>query len=169
MSWAYSISVYSTCTIPHRPGVPPISCVLSAAPRFAAWYALLLGKSNDLIDYGASLLLLVVDPGLICGFVVPVLEAFPGAAMVVFSGLGPPESVQLQLNVGMGSLAGSTVFLLTIPWAASVLAGRVDLDAAGKLFVYGVISMPSLLVPRDVFQAQRRSTQSALVLRWAGQ
>jgi hypothetical protein len=60
-----------------------------------------------------------------------VLEALPGAAMVLFSGIGPAETVQLQLNVGMGSLAGSTVFLLTIPWAASILSGRVDLDDTG--------------------------------------
>ncbi len=96
------------------------------------WYALLLGKSNDLIDYGASMLLLVVDPGLICGFVIPLLEAVPGAAMVLFSGIGPASTVQQNINVGMGSLAGSTVLLLTIPWAASVFSGRVDIADNGE-------------------------------------
>lgn len=33
-----------------------------------------------------------------------------------------------QISVGMGTLAGSTVMLLTIVWGGSVLLGRCDLD-----------------------------------------
>ena len=36
------------------------------------------------------------------------------------------------LAVGVYMLAGSTIMLLTVPWALSLWAGRVDLDAEGK-------------------------------------
>ncbi len=34
--------------------------------------------------------------------------------------------------MGVGALAGSTIMLLTIPWALSVYGGRVDLDSNGN-------------------------------------
>jgi Ca2+-binding EF-hand superfamily protein len=34
-----------------------------------------------------------------------------------------------QLNVGIGTMAGSTIMLLTMPWFLSVIGGRVNLDA----------------------------------------
>uniref|UniRef100_M4BED1 EF-hand domain-containing protein n=1 Tax=Hyaloperonospora arabidopsidis (strain Emoy2) TaxID=559515 RepID=M4BED1_HYAAE len=44
--------------------------------------------------------------------------------------MGP--NAQEQISVGVGALAGSTIMLLTIPWALSVYAGRVNLDANGR-------------------------------------
>lgn len=38
-----------------------------------------------------------------------------------------------QISVGMGTLAGSTVMLLTIVWGGSVLCGRCDLDEASGM------------------------------------
>ena len=38
-------------------------------------------------------------------------------SIVAFSGLGDIESVQTQISIGIGALAGSTVMLSTIPWA----------------------------------------------------
>lgn len=35
----------------------------------------------------------------------------------------------LQVSVGMGALAGSTVMLLTVVWGGSVLFGRCDIDS----------------------------------------
>ena len=35
----------------------------------------------------------------------------------------------MQVAVGLGTLAGSTVMLLTLAWGGSVLAGRCDLNA----------------------------------------
>ena len=34
----------------------------------------------------------------------------------------------MQVNVGIGTLAGSTIMLLTVAWGGSLLAGRCDLD-----------------------------------------
>jgi hypothetical protein len=38
-----------------------------------------------------------------------------------------------QLNVGIGTLAGSTIMLLTMPWFLSILGGRVNLDPKTRL------------------------------------
>ena len=54
------------------------------------------------------------------------------AAIILFSGLGSIESAQETLSVGVGALAGSTIMLLTIPYAISIYAGRVDIDANGN-------------------------------------
>lgn len=47
---------------------------------------------------------------------------------MLFSGMGDLEEAQEQLSVGVGALAGSTIMLLTIPWALAGFAGRVDID-----------------------------------------
>ena len=54
---------------------------------------------------------------------------------MLFSGLGP--DAQNQLGVGVGALAGSTIMLLTVPWGAAVIAGRVGIGPDG-LAHYGV-------------------------------
>ena len=41
--------------------------------------------------------------------------------------LGDVEQAQENLAVGVGALAGSTIMLLTVPFALSLYAGRVDL------------------------------------------
>lgn len=33
----------------------------------------------------------------------------------------------MQVAVGVGALAGSTIMLLTIPWFLSIVGGRVDI------------------------------------------
>jgi hypothetical protein len=53
--------------------------------------------------------------------------AVPDGAIVLFAGMAPPDVVQKQLAVGIGTLAGSTIMLLTIPWFLSIMAGRVNI------------------------------------------
>lgn len=69
-----------------------------------------------------------------CVAPLPVLGAVPDGAIVLFSGLGP--DAEEQLSVGVGALAGSTIMLLTIPWALSIFAGRVTLDSEGAFVLY---------------------------------
>lgn len=38
------------------------------------------------------------------------------------------HSVSMQVSVGVGTLAGSTIMLLTIAWGGSLLVGRCDLN-----------------------------------------
>jgi len=94
-----------------------------------ACYAFILFKASKLIADGSEMLMLFMSPGLVGGLVLPVLGAVPDGAIVLFSGLGP--DAQEQLKVGVGALAGSTILLLSIPWAACVWLGRVDLAPTG--------------------------------------
>ena len=59
--------------------------------------------------------------------VLPLLGAVPDGAIMLFSGLGDIEEAQETLSVGVGALAGSTIMLLTIPWALSIVFGRVNI------------------------------------------
>ena len=60
------------------------------------------------------------------------MGAVPDAAVIVASGLGSDrDQVQNEVSVGLGTLAGSTVMLLTLAWSWSLMAGRCDLDQNG--------------------------------------
>mmetsp|Transcript_35920 Transcript_35920/g.61852 ORF Transcript_35920/g.61852 Transcript_35920/m.61852 type:complete len:575 (-) Transcript_35920:547-2271(-) len=93
-------------------------------------YGYILCYASNLISDGSELLLLIPSmAGIIGSVVLPMLGAVPDGCMVLFSGLGP--EAQEQLDVGIGTLAGSTIMLLTIPWFLSILGGRVNLDKKG--------------------------------------
>ncbi len=55
--------------------------------------------------------------------------ALPDCLIILLSGLGSgtPEEIQAELSIGVGTLVGSTVMLLTVPWALGVYLGRRDL------------------------------------------
>lgn len=96
-----------------------------------AVYGFVLFNASNMISDGSELLLLVpAMAGIVGSIVLPVLGAVPDGAIVLFSGMGP--DAQQQMSVGVGALAGSTIMLLTIPWALSIYAGRVNLDAQGR-------------------------------------
>ena len=91
-------------------------------------YGAVLFKSADVLSEGSELLMFVPSIKDVVGSIVlPILGAVPDGAIVLFSGMGPIEEAQAQLNVGVGALAGSTIMLLTIPWFLSLWAGRVDM------------------------------------------
>jgi len=63
----------------------------------------------------------------------PVLGAVPDAAMIVVSGaFGTVAEAQVQVAVGVGTLAGSTIMLLTVPWTASLFVAACDFDEFGE-------------------------------------
>ena len=95
-------------------------------------YGYALYAASNMISEGSDLLLLVPSlAGIVGSCVLPVLGAVPDGAIMLFSGLGSVEEAQENLAVGVGALAGSTIMLLTIPFALSLYAGRVDLKANG--------------------------------------
>lgn len=94
-------------------------------------YSFILYTASDLISEGSELLLLVPRYANIVGPVVlPILGALPDGAIVLFSGMG--ENAQKEVAVGLGTLAGSTVMLLTIPWAISIVCAVVPNNVKGK-------------------------------------
>jgi len=109
---------------------PRSPCALNPPPKKnPPGYILLQGAG--LLSEGSELLLEVVDPGIIGGVLLPCLGALPDALIVLNSGLkGTRDTAQEQLAVGMGTLAGSTVLLLSLAWGLGVILGRCDLDDA---------------------------------------
>ncbi len=59
--------------------------------------------------------------------------ALPDCLIILLSGLGSgtKDEIQQQLSVGVGTLVGSTVMLLTFPWAVGVYLGRRDINPHG--------------------------------------
>ena len=94
-----------------------------------AGYGYVLLQGANLIGDGSELLLEVMDPGLIGGLLLPILGALPDAAMIVVSGTGGTAAeAQEDVAVGIGTLAGSTVMLLSIAWGGSLVLGRCDIE-----------------------------------------
>lgn len=94
-------------------------------------YILLIGANQ--LSEGSELLLEILNPGIIGGLVLPVLGALPDTLIVIFSGLGvSKEEAAEQVAVGVGTLAGSTIMLLTIASGGSLLLGRCDISPSGK-------------------------------------
>ena len=83
-------------------------------------YILMIGSQT--ISSGSEMLLLIYGPGIVGGLLIPILGAIPDCAIILISGLGSgnKEEIQHELSVGVGTLVGSTVMLLTVPWAMGV-------------------------------------------------
>jgi len=111
----------------------------------------LFNASNMLAD-GSELLLLVPSlAGVVGSVVLPILGAVPDGAIMLFSGLGP--GAQEQLQVGVGTLAGSTIMLLTVPWGLCILAGGVGIrDGEAS---YGVKKPRRGTLARDAVLAEK--------------
>jgi len=109
----------------------PCSGTLSGNIFLVLNYSFILAYGAKMISHGSETLMEILSPGIIGGFVLPVLGALPDAAIIFVSALGGDiDQVQAQLAIGMGTLAGSNVLLLTIPWAASLWIGKVDINEA---------------------------------------
>eukprot|EP01138_Halocafeteria_seosinensis_P005145 gb/GECG01005260.1/.p1 GENE.gb/GECG01005260.1/~~gb/GECG01005260.1/.p1 ORF type:complete len:572 (+),score=71.43 gb/GECG01005260.1/:1-1716(+) len=95
-------------------------------------YGYILFLASNMIADGSELLTLLMSPGLVGGLILPVMGAVPDGAIILFSGLGPKSTAQENVAVGVGTLAGSTIMLLTVPWGLCQLMGRIDLTDKGK-------------------------------------
>uniref|UniRef100_A0ACD5VZ54 Uncharacterized protein n=1 Tax=Avena sativa TaxID=4498 RepID=A0ACD5VZ54_AVESA len=95
-------------------------------------YGFLMFKAATFLSAGSELLLEIMGPGLVGGLLLPILGALPDALLVLVSGLsGTKETAQSQVLIGMGLLAGSTVFLLTLLWGTCVVVGKCDVGPNG--------------------------------------
>jgi len=89
----------------------------------AVYFYVLSIASNLMADGSELLLLLPRWEKLVGSVVLPVLGAVPDGAIVLFSGLG--GNVEEEIAVGVGTLTGSTVMLITVPYAMSIVNGLV--------------------------------------------
>jgi len=101
-------------------------------------YGYILLTAAEQIGEGSELLLTIFGPGIVGGLVIPILGAIPDGMIILFSGLsgGSQEEMMTQLQIGLGTLAGSTVCLLTLPWAGAILLGWRDLDLNTGMAMY---------------------------------
>jgi len=92
-------------------------------------YGFLMFKAATFLSSGSELLLEILGPGIVGGLFLPILGALPDALLILVSGLsGSKETAQSQVLIGMGLLAGSTVFLLTLLWGTCVVVAKTDLS-----------------------------------------
>lgn len=71
----------------------------------------------------------------------PVLGALPDSIIILVAGFGGSRhDAQQQVAIGVGTLAGSTVMLLTIVYAGSILLGRCDISPITGLQVDKTLS-----------------------------
>lgn len=132
------------CEEPCETGWAPCSASVIGEILLMVIYGAILAFGAKMIGDGSELLLEIMDPGIIGGLVLPVLGAVPDAMIVVVSGaIGSAANAQTQLAVGMGTLAGSTIMLLTVPWSGSLLLARSDIRHGES--VDRRLSYPSLL------------------------
>eukprot|EP00708_Paratrimastix_pyriformis_P002565 GAFH01001314.1.p1 GENE.GAFH01001314.1~~GAFH01001314.1.p1 ORF type:complete len:500 (+),score=179.78 GAFH01001314.1:31-1530(+) len=98
-----------------------------------AIYGFILSKGSGWIADGAERLIDVLPGPLVGGLILPVLGAVPDAAMIVVSTMGgSAEEIKEQVTVGVGTLAGSTIMLLTLPLFGTMWLARCDLDHKGE-------------------------------------
>ncbi|KAL1817905.1 hypothetical protein ACET3Z_020479 [Daucus carota] len=92
-------------------------------------YGYLMFLAATYLSAGSELLLEILGPGIVGGLFLPILGALPDAMLILVSGIsGTVETAQVQVSVGMGLLAGSTVMLLTVIWGTCVVVGKCDIE-----------------------------------------
>ncbi|KAL5716404.1 hypothetical protein ACHQM5_018102 [Ranunculus cassubicifolius] len=96
-------------------------------------YFLYLGEKC--VSNGSELMFHALGNGVFGASAFQILGSFPQAILVLASGIsGSKEAAQAQLMGGVGILAGSTVFLLTLLFGTCVVVGKVDLPASPQSF-----------------------------------
>jgi len=110
-------------------GIFPCSSHAVASVFLMFAYGAFLLQAAKFISDGSELLLEILDPGIIGGLVLPVLGALPDSMIIIVSGIGGTVAqAQEQVSVGVGTLAGSTIMLLTIAWGWCAILARCDID-----------------------------------------
>ncbi|KAM7497209.1 hypothetical protein LguiA_021623 [Lonicera macranthoides] len=105
-------------------------------------YGYLMSLAAKYLSDGSEALLEILGPGIVGGLLLPGLSTLPDASIVLefnvlvcaVSGLfGSKETAQIEVSVGMGLVAGSTVMALTVLWGSCIVAGKCDfVDSAIK-------------------------------------
>lgn len=91
-------------------------------------YGYLMYLAAKFMSDGSEDLLEILGPGVVGGLILPVLSSLPDALIILASGIyGSKEAAQIEVSVGMGLLAGSTIMALTVVWGACIVAGKCDL------------------------------------------
>ena len=107
----------------------PCSSHAGAAGFLILCYGVIIVRGATLISDGSEMLLGVLSPSLVGGLLLSVLGALPDVCIVLASGIGPDAAENIK--VGIGTLVGSNVLLMSLTWGASLWLGRCDLSGPG--------------------------------------
>lgn len=153
-------------------GIFPCSNSLGGSVFLTLVYGSILTFAAQCIGDGGEQLLdmNVLPPSLIGGILLPVLGAVPDAAIIGVSALAGGSAVETQrkVAVGVGTLAGSTIMLLTIAFSGSLWLGRCDLvdGEAQDEVINGEKYDPELYVEKfDLCNSNTGITHDVSVLR----
>ena len=107
----------------------PKEMTLSALIFMLITYGYTLYRAADFIGEGSEMLLLIYGPGIIGGILLPIVGVLPDCIIIIVSGSGggSQEEIQDEVSVGVGSLLGSTIALLTLRYSLSVYFGLRDI------------------------------------------
>ncbi|CAA2934625.1 sodium calcium exchanger NCL2-like [Olea europaea subsp. europaea] len=128
-SWGLSAST-ETCEPVY--GILPCSSNVWGLLFLIVIYEILLSLGERYVANGSEQLYEIIGTGGIFGAsLFQFLGTIPQIIIVLVSSLsGTTEAAQQQAKLGMGLVAGSTVFLLTLVWGFCVLTGSYDLSEA---------------------------------------
>ncbi|KAK7818674.1 sodium/calcium exchanger ncl [Quercus suber] len=90
-------------------------------------YEYLLFKGESLVAAGSEQIFKILGPGIFGASAFHVLGALPESLILLASGLlNTKETAEEYVSTGVGLLAGSSIFLLTILWGTCVIASSPD-------------------------------------------
>jgi len=116
-------------------GFLPCSDSLGGAIVLMLFYGGVLMFAAGLIGDGGEAVLDhgIMSPAIIGGVLLPILGAVPDAIIIAMSALASDAKLaERKVSVGVGTLAGSTVMLLTVAVAGGLHKGRCDLGPDGE-------------------------------------
>ncbi|KAL0001472.1 hypothetical protein SO802_015253 [Lithocarpus litseifolius] len=96
-------------------------------------YEYLLFKGESLVAAGGEQIFKILGPGIFGASAFHVLGALPESLILLASGLlNAKETAQEYVFTGVGLLAGSSIFLLTILWGTCVIASSQDFSNSSQ-------------------------------------
>jgi len=123
------------CVVPCDASTYPCAESIFGQILLMLFYGGILAGGAKLISDGSEMYLELFPAwGTVIGaLLLPILGALPDAFIIIVSGaFGTVDEARENLAVGVGTLAGSTIMLLTVAWSSSMYVGRCDLDELGE-------------------------------------
>ncbi|PIA31275.1 hypothetical protein AQUCO_05100065v1 [Aquilegia coerulea] len=126
-------------------------------------YFLFLGEGY--VSCGSDLVFTILGPGYFGASLFHILGSLPQAAIVIVSGISKSkELAQQRVMTGVGSLAGSTTFLLTFLWGTCLYFGKRELPSCTTSESNDSNCQTSLASPTPISSKTTDSKKSTLPL-----
>ncbi|PKI42747.1 sodium/calcium exchanger NCL1-like [Punica granatum] len=133
-------------------------------------YGFVMFRGSKLANEGRQALLKIFTPGITSAMFLSLASSLPTAIVILVSGLrGSKSSAQDQIFIGMGSLAGSTIMLLTLLWGSCIIAHikngyavKTDSEVSHTARIMIISALPFIIV--QLLLVLRRNIQVRLLI-----